>query len=95
MRRLIASTLKSSRWRLTHVQCKTTSDIRQAHHDRLHGLLDSKRLDAIFKTIGTNITQLEANTQLLPLSVPQSEIKTFVPPFLKQITRLLTRAAPW
>ncbi|KAH7562019.1 hypothetical protein BM1_03123 [Bipolaris maydis] len=70
-------------------------EILEAHHDRLHGLLDSKRLDAIFKTIGTNITQLEANTQLLPLSVPQSEIKTFVPPFLKQITRLLTRAAPW
>ncbi|EUC34813.1 hypothetical protein COCCADRAFT_92459 [Bipolaris zeicola 26-R-13] len=70
-------------------------EILEAHHAHLHDLLDSQRLDAIFKSIGTNITQLESNTQLLPQSVPQSEIKTFIPPFLKPITRLLTRAAPW
>lgn len=70
-------------------------EILQAHHDHLHDLLDAQRLDAIFKTIGTNITQLEAKTQLLPLSVPQSEIKTFIPPFLKQIAGLLTQAATW
>ncbi|USP81094.1 hypothetical protein yc1106_08368 [Curvularia clavata] len=67
----------------------------EAHHEHLHALLDPQRLNVMFKSIGANMTQLDASTQLLPVSVPRSETKTHLPSSLKSITRLLARAAPW
>ncbi|EOA90927.1 uncharacterized protein SETTUDRAFT_45165 [Exserohilum turcica Et28A] len=70
-------------------------EILEAHHEHLHTLLDSQRLDAMFSTIGANLTQFEAHTQLAPISVPRFETKTLLPPSLKSIAALLARSAPW
>ncbi|KAG9185857.1 hypothetical protein G6011_07188 [Alternaria panax] len=66
----------------------------ERHNKHLRALLVGTKLEALFRAIGANMTQLEALAELMPVSVPQSETRASLPPPLISIVRLLERAAP-
>ena len=76
-------------------QSKLVTDAQQSHHEHFPLLLDARRLDTMFKTIGADMAQFDTQTELAPISEPQSATKPLLPPPLISIARLLYRAAPW
>ncbi|CAO2651154.1 Nn.00g094510.m01.CDS01 [Neocucurbitaria sp. VM-36] len=70
-------------------------EILESHHEHLNTLLDTDKLNAMFKSIGANMKSLEADTKVAPLSTDLVTSKSPLPVSLKPITRLLRRAAPW
>ncbi|KAL1792590.1 hypothetical protein ACET3X_009097 [Alternaria dauci] len=69
-------------------------EILESQNTHLRMLLDRTGLEALFNEIGADMTQLEASTKLVPVSVPRSETRISLPPSLISIARLLERAAP-
>lgn len=66
----------------------------EPHNKHLRTLLDNDRLDSLFGAMGANTTQLKAQTELVPISVPRTETKVLLPPSLVSVARLLQQAAP-
>ncbi|CAN9435583.1 unnamed protein product [Alternaria alternata] len=66
----------------------------EKHNKHLYTLLDSTRLETLFREIGADMAQLEASTELMPVFVPRSETRVSLPLPLISIAKLLERAAP-
>ncbi|KAI5376641.1 hypothetical protein J4E82_004587 [Alternaria postmessia] len=66
----------------------------EKHNKHLYTLLDSTRLETLFREIGADMAQLEASTELTPVFVPRSETRVSLPLPLISIAKLLERAAP-
>jgi len=56
--------------------------------------LSSKKLDAMFKSIGARVDLLDTDTDLSP-SESHADRDRSLPVSLKRIAALLTAAAPW
>lgn len=56
--------------------------------------LNSKRLDAMFKSVGAKVETLGVGDKISP-SEAQADCPRPLPPSLKRIAALLTTAAPW
>lgn len=67
----------------------------EKHNKHLYTLLDSTRLETLFREIGADMAQLEASTELTPVFVPRSETRVSLPLPLISIAKLFERAAPW
>ncbi|KAF1851842.1 uncharacterized protein K460DRAFT_401845 [Cucurbitaria berberidis CBS 394.84] len=70
-------------------------EILESHHVHFQTLLDIKKLDAIFSSIGANVQKLNSGAKVAPSSEDQSATRPSLPASLKSTAKLLHRAAPW
>ncbi|RMZ74340.1 2-isopropylmalate synthase [Pyrenophora seminiperda CCB06] len=70
-------------------------DILQSHCEHFRTLLNPERLHFLFEAINANMGQLDQETELAPISLPESEHCLPLPQTLKSIARLLAGVAPW